>query len=80
VESLIRACRDLKIDALVHYELWGCSMALGTSKILADRAMKELGIPSLFLEGSSMDATKINMADFETKLDNFISICLTRKG
>ncbi len=76
IADLITVSRDLKIDVLVHYQLWGCSPLLASSKLLADRAMEELGIPSLFLEGSSLDENKMDITKLKAKLGDFVAINL----
>jgi len=77
---VLKACRDQKIDALVHYQLYGCPNLLGSSRILADRAERELGIPSLQVEGWQLDTEKLNLDEFYGRLEDFIALCLVRKG
>ncbi|MDP6730444.1 MAG: 2-hydroxyacyl-CoA dehydratase family protein [SAR324 cluster bacterium] len=79
IADLLKVSEDLKIDALVHYQLWGCSPLLASSKLLADRAEEELGIPSLFLEGSSLDENRLDFPKLKARLGDFVAINLEQK-
>ncbi|MFC1962169.1 hypothetical protein ACFLWN_03910 [Chloroflexota bacterium] len=70
----------MKIDALVHYQLMGCDVNIGSAKVLAEMAEKELGVTSLMIDGYEWDQRRWNREDFEEKLTNFIDTCLIRKG
>ena len=73
-------CKDLKIDAIVNYNMLGCAATLGLKNLVAERAEKELGIPVLQLEGRQWDDTYASAAALTAKLDDFAQMCLIRKG
>ncbi len=78
--SVIQACREMKIDAIIHYQLAGCVVNMGSAKIVADMAERELGIPSLMVEGFEWDARRWNQEEYNEKITNFIDTCFMRKG
>ncbi|MBI2856848.1 MAG: 2-hydroxyacyl-CoA dehydratase [Chloroflexi bacterium] len=80
VQFVLARCRDLHIDAIVYFMLWGCMPELGMARIVADRVEQELGIPTLMIEGACLDSQRYNQADFEARLDAFVSMCLARIG
>lgn len=74
--AVIQMCRDLKIDALIHYQLAGCACNMGCAVILADAARRELGIPSLMLDGYELNQEAFNQAEFEQRIRDFVEICV----
>lgn len=80
IDDILATCRDMKVDAIVNFLQQGCTPTLGLKKLIADRAEKELGIPTLQIEGAYHDSQYINDDEFDAKLDDFIDMCLARKG
>jgi len=80
VDNMIWIARDLDVDAIVNYNMLGCTATLGLRKLVEEKAEKELGIPVLQLEGKQHDMTYANEATISAKLDEFIQMCLSRKG
>lgn len=80
VRFVLDRCREMHIDAIIYFMLWGCTPELSMAKIIAERVEQELGIPTLMIEGWCLDAEKYDQADFEKRLDDFIDVCLMRKG
>lgn len=80
VDDTLRFARDLKVDAIINFEQWGCVAAVLTRKVLADRAEQEVGIPSFFLEGRNLDQTTFDQQTFQETLAGWVDICLSRKG
>ncbi len=80
VDEIIYHCREFKIDMLIYYMLSGCPTNLLSAKIVADQVEKELNIPTMLLEGHMLDREKYNQAEVETKIDDFVSMVLRKKG
>ena len=46
---------------------------------MAEVAEKELGIPTLLIEGRMLESSIYDPKDFYSKLSDFIEVCLARK-
>lgn len=79
VNDMMWVCKDLQIDAIINYCMLGCTATLGLHKIVEDRAEKELGIPTLQLEGKQWDTNYANEATLTAKLEEFAQMCLDQK-
>ena len=80
VEDIIWVCRDLQLDAIVNYCMLGCTATLGLKKLVEDSAERELGIPTLQLEGKQWDTSYANEAAITARLDEFAQMCLSQKA
>jgi hypothetical protein len=80
VDHIISCCEYLNIDGIVQWLQVGCPTTLGLQKILSDRAEKELGILTLNLEGRMIDVDAYDRQRDESKLGEFIELCLDKKG
>jgi hypothetical protein len=80
VNDMIWVCRDLHIDAVINYNMLGCTATLGLKKLVEDSLEKELGIPTLQLEGKQWDTNYASEALLTAKLDEFAQMCLAQKG
>ncbi len=80
VDNDIAMARLLQVDGIVFYNMLGCTTALGLRKIVEERAEKELGIPTLQLEGKQWDSNYASEAMITAKLDEFAQILLSSKG
>ena len=76
---MMRVCRDLEIDAIINYNMLGCCATLGLKKWVEEAAEKELGIPTLQLEGKEWDSNYASEATITAKLDEFARMCLMKK-
>ncbi|MFC1962180.1 2-hydroxyacyl-CoA dehydratase [Chloroflexota bacterium] len=79
IDATLKICRELKLDAIINFLQLGCTTNLGLAKILSDRAMAELGIPTLHIDGRQMDTTPVDTKRFNQQLEDFIDICLEQK-
>ncbi len=79
VKSHINSCRDLHLDGIVYFLQWGCPTTNNLGKVVADDVEKELGIPTLLIEGRMLETSVYDEKDFFTKLSDFIEICEARK-
>lgn len=79
VNPLIRACRDLKIDAVVDFLQVGCVTTKNLKRITAQRLKDEVGIPTLDLEGREFFTTESGLAEMNRKLEDFLDMCIAAK-
>lgn len=79
VRDLLKACTDLKIDGIVHYQIWGCPNLIASSQMVADRAKSELGLPSILIQGAALDSERLPGSELESKLTDFIDVCSANK-
>lgn len=80
VDEILFLCRDLKLDGVVYFLQWGCTVTNSLGKVVADAVEKKLGIPTLLIEGRMLDSEYFTGKEFFEKLDDFVRICLARKG
>lgn len=80
VNDTLEACRNLKVDGMVYYVQIGCTASAGLGRIVAEEAEKQLGIPTLLMEGRQLDAQFKSQAECEQELEAFVDLCLSRKG
>ncbi len=79
-ERILKNCRELHLDGVIYFMLSGCMPEIGCGRIVAENLERELGIPTLLIDGYCLDSAKYNQTDFESKLDAFVSVLLARKG
>ena len=80
VSSLIKVCRDLKIDAVVDFLQVGCISTKNLKKITSQKLMDELSIPTLDLEGREFFTTEAGMIEMNAKLEEFLDMCIANKS
>jgi hypothetical protein len=74
VQEILLRCRQLKIDGLVHFQQFGCETCNLCAKVIGERAERELGVSSIYLDGSCQDLEKHNEEEFEQRLDEWLQI------
>ena len=79
VNSIISTCRELDLDGIVYFKQRGCSPTMSLGGIVNERAERELGIPTLELEGRQLDQRGFNEKELLRKLVDFVNVCLGRK-
>ncbi|MFC1534959.1 2-hydroxyacyl-CoA dehydratase [Thermodesulfobacteriota bacterium] len=79
ISEIIKVCGDFQIDAIINYNMVGCTATLGFKKLLEDSVENELGIPTLQLEGKQWDSSFANEAVITSQLDEFAQMCLSKK-
>lgn len=75
-DNLLWVCKELGADAIINYNMLGCTATLPLSKLVADRAKQELGIPTLQLEGKQWDPNYASEETITAKLDRFAEMFL----
>ena len=76
----LRVAQDLKVNGIINFIQVGCTAISGLNTMLAQSSERELGIPTLNIEGRMLDATFFNQTEFETRMGVFIDTCLSRKA
>jgi hypothetical protein len=79
VRTHMNSCQDLHLDGIVYFLQWGCPTSNNLGKVIAEVAEKELGIPTLLIEGRMLETSVFDEKDFYAKLSDFLEICLSRK-
>ena len=79
IEDTLYICRDLNIDAIIYFQQWGCTVSHNLGKLVADSSEKELGIPTLLVEGRMLVEETFDQRQFEEMLEDFVDICIKYK-
>ena len=79
VSDLMWVSKDIGVDGIINYNTLGCTASLSLKKLVADTAERELGIPTLQLEGKLYDQKYVNADTMNRKLEEFTQMCLDRK-
>lgn len=79
IDTHIHSCRDLHLDGIIYFLQWGCPTSNTVGKLIADTAEKELGIPTLFIEGRMLESSMYDKRDFYNRLEDFIEIASAKK-
>ncbi len=80
VDDTVYVCRDLEVDGIINFLQVGCTATVGLAKILEDVAERELGIPTLQIEGRQLDPTYFDPIKVHDQLNIFIDSCLRGKA
>lgn len=78
--EILTRCREFDIDGLIHCQQPGCVACAGSWRIVAERARDELGIPSLYLDLACQDVERYDQQRIEGMLNDFVDMCLRKKG
>ncbi len=79
VDSLIKACKELKVDAVVDFLQVGCITTKNLKRITTQRVRDEAGIPTLDLEGREFFSTEAGAIEMNKKLEDFLDLCIANK-
>ncbi len=79
VDNLIWIAKDLQVDAIINYNMVGCTATLGLKKPVEEQAEK-IGVAVLQLEGKQWDSNYASEATINAKLDEFAQMLLSKKG
>ncbi len=80
VNGTLDLARDMKAQGIIHYLTIGCTPMRSLGSVVAERAEKELGIPTLNMEGRLHDRSYRTPEQFEEVLGPFIDKCFDRVG
>jgi hypothetical protein len=80
-DEVVWMSKDLKVDAIVYFQLVGCIHIGGPFRMVADVVEKELGLPTLILPGGRLyDSASLPPAEVESRITDFVDMVLARKG
>jgi benzoyl-CoA reductase/2-hydroxyglutaryl-CoA dehydratase subunit BcrC/BadD/HgdB len=79
VDTHMHSCRDLHLDGIIYFLQWGCPASNNLGKVIADTAEKELGIPTLLIEGRMLESSMFDKKDFYSRMEDFLEICAAKK-
>lgn len=74
VSALTANAVDYSVDGAVHFSQWGCRVSAGHAQMLAERLDKEVGIPTLILEGDYMDFRNYSDDQVKSRLSAFLEM------
>ncbi len=80
VNGTLDAARDIGAHGIIHWLQIGCTPMFSMGSVVAARAEKELGIPTLNLEGRQMDKEFMSQEQFDETLSVFIDKCFDWAG
>jgi benzoyl-CoA reductase/2-hydroxyglutaryl-CoA dehydratase subunit BcrC/BadD/HgdB len=72
IEVLVQSAREYKVDAVIHFNHWGCRISSNHARLLKDKVWEELGIPTLILEGDYMDMRNYNEQQLKDCIEAFL--------
>ena len=80
VNKFLKHIPEYNIDMICFFQLSGCPRLVHATRIVAEYAEKEFGVPTLFLEGYMMDQERYDAEATHNKIDEFIEMVFERKG
>ena len=80
VDTHLHSCRDLHLDGIIYFQQWGCPTSNSLGQVIAETAEKELGIPTLLIEGRMLESSMFDKKDFYSRLEEFTEICAAKKA
>jgi hypothetical protein len=78
-DEILYSCRELGCEAIIYYQFTGCILTAPMAKLVADRAKKELGVPTLVIAGRPMNPASLSPEEFESRLMEFIDMAIAGK-
>jgi len=79
-EMVLKACREYAIDGAILHRNKSCvPITLGQMHI-KQALEEELGVPSVIIDADHMDDQNFSLAQFETRVDAFMEMLLSRKS
>lgn len=79
VDEVLWTCRDLGCDGIIYYQLKGCVHVGTLARLVADAALKKLGVNTLVISGRLMDSSSLSPEDFESRIVEFVNMVLNQK-
>lgn len=70
-ETARQIVNEYKADSAVFYAITGCKQGCSISRFLKDTLQRESGIPTLIIDGDSMDSSAISAEEIMTKLEGY---------
>jgi hypothetical protein len=76
-KDVIWMCQDLKCDAIICQQT--CLHFGSSAKLIADKAEKELGVPTLILCTDFLDPAAMPLPEYVSRIKEFVDIAKNRK-
>ncbi|HHU63810.1 MAG TPA: 2-hydroxyacyl-CoA dehydratase [Clostridiales bacterium] len=73
IEGITKIIKKLKPDGVINFCHWGCKQSSG-GVILLRKAIKDMGIPFLSLDGDGIDKRNSHDGQIKTRLEAFLEI------
>ncbi|MGM0365417.1 MAG: 2-hydroxyacyl-CoA dehydratase subunit D [Actinomycetota bacterium] len=77
IENRVRVikslARDYSADGAIFFSHWGCRQNNGSARIIKDR-LKEIGIPTLAVDGDCVDKNNYSRGQLSTRIQAFIEL------
>ncbi len=80
IKNTLDSAREIGVQGIIHYNTIGCTSMRGMGSAVAERAEKELGIPTLNIEGRILDPDYMTQEQFDETLSAFIDKCFDWAG
>ncbi len=80
IEMVVKACREYKIDGAVFHNNKSCKPITLGQVLIKEALEKELGVPSVIIDGDHMDERNFSMGQFQTRVEAFMEMLKERKG
>lgn len=68
-----KMAEDYNIDGAIHFSQWGCRQSAGSAFIVKE-TLKDMGIPTLILNGDALDERGYEPEQIKTRLEAFIEL------
>lgn len=72
--TLVQNAKEYSVHGAVHFNQWGCRVSAGHARMLADRLEKEVGVPTLIIDGDYMDFRNYSDTQVKTRLSTFLEM------
>ncbi len=73
IKMNLEAAKKYKIDAAIHYSIWGCRQSTSGAPSI-QQAFQDEGIPFLILDGDCVDPTQCSAGQVKTRLEAFLEM------
>lgn len=71
VSHLVKLAEEYRVDGAIHYNHWGCRQSCGSAP-LVKKALQEVGVPTLIIDGDCVDDREYQEGQVATRLEAFL--------
>ncbi|MEW6616320.1 MAG: 2-hydroxyacyl-CoA dehydratase family protein [Thermodesulfobacteriota bacterium] len=71
-EEFLNSCKEFKLDAFIIYNHFGCSNIGGVCGLMRDDLRKQIGIPTLIMDGDPIDPRVVSIEEQKSKIEDFL--------
>ena len=80
VDEAISSCRDLECDAIIISQFHDCTSTASLSRLIAERAENELGIPALIIDTKIYDVNVLPPDQYRSMVSEFLDMILETRS